>query len=247
MFRKIKRNKIIPIIIIIIIIIITCLFIIVNKRRFFSIVNMSNNKTNYFIDVKLKLSDLQQARTHEINLENKYQLTAIILHWKRLPGVQKLIEYYINTKLFKEIIVWNNNPEIDLTLNQLLTDNSSSNLIRIINSKKNLRDEAKYLACAQAQTLACFYVDDDWNISHYTKSLIASFRSDPNLLHSATNVPTYYNNMLWTFMDSQIDLHTGFSWIGSGSIFLRKHAQRHLELLTTHLKTNQSKYFLTIH
>ncbi len=106
-----------------------------------------------------------------------------------------------------------------------------------------MRDQAKYRACAGAQTLACFYADDDCDVSRYMKSLIASFRSDPNVLHSATNEITYYNNMLWTFTDSRIDLHTGFSWIGSGSVFLREHAQRHLQLLTSHLKFHQGIYF----
>jgi hypothetical protein len=239
MLQQIKRTKIIKII--------PCLFLILVIARFLSDVHISKNNANYDIDVHLTPDALQQAKSRETDLENKYQLTAIILHWKRLSGVQKLIQYYLNTNLFKEIIVWNNNPQINLTLNQLLTNNSSSNIIRIINSKKNLKDKAKYRACAQARTLACFYADDDWDVSHYIKSLIASFRSDPNVLHSATNVPTYYNNMLWTFMDSQIDLHTGFSWIGSGSIFLREHAQRHLELLTVSLATNQSKYFLMIY
>ncbi|CAF4249983.1 unnamed protein product, partial [Rotaria magnacalcarata] len=114
-----------------------------------------------------------------------------------------------STKYFKEIIVWNNNPEINLTLNEISTNSQSNGLIRIINSKANVNDEAKYQACAEAKTLVCFYADDDWNTSHYLRTLIASFRSDPNVLHSATNLVTYYNNMLWTFMDSRIDLHAG--------------------------------------
>ena len=101
---------------------------------------------------------------------------------------------------------------------------------------------AKYHACIQAQTLACFYADDNWNVSHYLKSLIASFRSDPNILHSVTNPDTYYNNLLWTFMDSQIDLHTGFSWLGTGSIFLRQHAKRHIQLMNINLRINKGGF-----
>ncbi|CAF2062465.1 unnamed protein product, partial [Rotaria magnacalcarata] len=44
--------------------------------------------------------------------------------------------------------------------------------------------------------------------------------------------------MLWTFMDSRIDLHAGFSWIGCGSLFLREHAQRHHQLLRMNLRNN---------
>jgi hypothetical protein len=235
MFEKLKRKKRIKII--------GCLFLILIIIRFLSNINVSNNNANYLIDANLLLGALQNAKSRELDVQNKYQFTAIILHWQRLSRIQQSIQHYLNSNLFKEIIVWNNNPQINLTHSQILINNHSSILISIINSKENLKDQAKYLACAGAQTLACFYADDDWDVSRYMKSLIASFRSDPNVLHSATNEITYYNNMLWTFTDSRIDLHTGFSWIGSGSVFLREHAQRHLQLLTRHLKFHQGIYF----
>ncbi|CAF3725455.1 unnamed protein product [Rotaria socialis] len=203
----------------------------------FNIDSTSDNR-NYVIDANAIFDALKQTKILEAEHEQQYQLTAIILHWKRLSRVQLAVQHYVSTKYFKEIIIWNNNPEINLTLNEISTNNQSNGLIRIINSYVNMYDEAKYQACAEAKTLVCFYADDDWNTSHYIKTLIASFRSDPNVLHSVTNVVTYYNNLLWTFMDSRIDLHTGFSWIGCGSLFLREHAQRHLQLLRMHLQTN---------
>ncbi|CAF1310968.1 unnamed protein product [Rotaria sordida] len=234
MFEKLKRKKIL--------VISVCLFLILIIELYPSHINVSNNNENYFIGANAIIDALKQAESLEAELEQRYQLTAVILHWKRLSQVQLTVQYYLNTSFFKEIIVWNNNPQINLTLNKILTNNQSSNLVRIINSKYNLKDEAKYRACVEAKTLVCFYADDDWDVSHYMNTLIASFRSDPNVLHTATNVATYYNNMLWTFMDSRIDLHTGFSWIGSGSIFLREHARRHLQLLTMNLKTNQELF-----
>jgi hypothetical protein len=205
--------------------------------------NIFNDDTKYLIDVNLLHDTLQRAKIAEIEFDNKYQITAIVIHWKGLSRVQQSVQSFINSKLFKEIIIWNNNPEIKLSHNQILPINNSSTLIYIINSNENLKDQAKYRACASAQTLVCFYVEDKWDASHYMKTLIASFRSDPNILHLATNDVTHYNNMLWTFMDSQINLHTSFAWIGCGSIFLREHAQRHVQLLTTHLKSNLGIYY----
>ncbi|CAF1072869.1 unnamed protein product [Rotaria sp. Silwood1] len=234
MLEKLKRNKIL--------VIAVSLFLILIIGSFPSDVNISNNNENYFLDTNAIFDALKQAKSLEAELEQRYQLTAILLHWKHLSRAQLTVQYYLNINFFKEIIVWNNNPLINLTLNEFLTNNQSHNLVRIINSKENLKDEAKYRACAEAKTLACFYADDGWDVSHYMNTLIASFLSDPNVLHSATNEVTYYNNMLWTFMDSQIDLHTGFSWLGRGSIFLREHAQRHLQLLTMNLQTNQELF-----
>jgi hypothetical protein len=230
MVGKLKRKNIIKII--------ACVILIPILLRFLFDNNTFNGDTKYLTDVNLIHDAYQRAKLAEVELDNKYQITGVILHWKRLSRVQHAVQSWVNSKLFKEIIVWNNNPEMKLAHNQILPINNSSTLIYIINSNENLIDHGKYRACASAQTSVCFCADDDWDASQYMKTLIASFRSDPNVLHIATNEVTYYNNMLWTFVDPKIDLHTGFAWIGCGSLFLREHAQRHIQLLTTHLKSN---------
>ncbi|CAM4804563.1 unnamed protein product [Rotaria magnacalcarata] len=166
------------------------LFIVFASFRFVS--NVPNPNPKDFTHTSLIYRALKQAKSLEVECEQQYQLTAVVINWKRLSS--------------------------------------------------NLKDEAKYRACAEAETLACFYVDDDWDISHYMNTLIASFRSDPNVLHSVTNYVTHYNNMLWTFMDSRIELHVGFSWIGCGSVFLREHARRHLQLLEVNLENNSDLF-----
>lgn len=231
MLGKVKRKTLTKIF--------ACLFLSGITLRFLLDADIFFDNVKQINDINLVHDALQRAKLAEIDLNNKYQFTAIVLHWKSLSRVQYSVEKFLRTKIFKEIIVWNNNPEIQLTHHQIIRTNGTSTTIHIINSNKNLKDEAKYRACSIAQTLVCFYVDDDWDMSPYVKTLIASFQSDPNLLHIATNDITYYNNMLWTFMDSKIDLHTGFAWIGCGSIFLREHAERHLQLLLTNFQHNQ--------
>jgi hypothetical protein len=186
MFGKLKRKGTITSVASLI------LFLII--LQFLSNVDIPYNNANHITDVNFILLALQQAKNHEVELDNRYQITAIVLHWNRLSRVQEMIQNYINSNLVKEIIVWNNNPQINLTHDQILTNNDSPTLIYIVNSKENLRDQAKYRACAGAQTLACFYANDGWDVYHYMKTLIASFRSDPYVLHSATNQMTYYKN-----------------------------------------------------
>jgi hypothetical protein len=198
--------------------------------------NRNSNSQHIFGHIQHDRLAYEQARTFETEINNKYQFTAIILHWKRLTGVRRAVENYVHSQLFKEIIIWNNNPNVSLTVD-LLNVSHATSLIRIINSATNIRDEAKFRACALARTLACFYADDDWDTSGYMRSLIAGFRSDPNVLHTVTNIPTYYNNLLWTFMDKTIDLHAGFAWIGCGSVFLREYAERHIQLLLINVQS----------
>ena len=189
--------------------------------------------------------EYREAVLQETTINNEYDLTAVLLYWKRVDGLNSTLHYLLHTDLFKQIIVWNNNPDINLTLDHFGNQSHSQmRLVRIINSQQNLKDEAKYRACAEAKTRACFYIDDDYTPASYLKSLIASFRAEPNLLHAATDPYTYYNNVLWSYFDSTIDLHTGFAWIGCGSIFLRQHAQHHLELMHKYVHNRTGKPFL---
>jgi hypothetical protein len=213
-------------------------------RIFYSATVNGKYNSDDFINLGFNHLEFEQAKLRETELEHEYDLTAVLLHWKRLEGVQKTLKYFLDTRLFQQIIIWNNNPQINLSVHHLINNNDSSKFVRIINSKVNLKDEAKYLACSEATTRACFYVDDDWDTSHYIRSLIASFRSDPNVLHLVTNSYTFYTNLIWSYFDATIDLHTGFSWIGCGSVFLREHAQRHVQLLHKFLKNNSGKKML---
>jgi hypothetical protein len=205
-----------------------------------------DNISNGFESVGFNTFEYEQAKLRETELQNEYDLTAVLLHWRRLEGVKRIAKYLSDTNLFKQIIIWNNNPHINLTLDHFDTINHTNNSLVIINSKQNLKDEAKYRACTHAKTRACFYVDDDWDVSQYLKSLISSFRSDPNLLHAVTNAYTFYTNLVWTYIDFAIDLHTGFSWIGCGSVFLRQHAQHYLQLMEKYLHNNTGNIFINI-
>ncbi|CAF4780221.1 unnamed protein product, partial [Rotaria sp. Silwood1] len=121
----------------------------------------------------------------------------------------------------------------------LLIENNSR--IDIVNSNANIKDEAKYRACQLAKTNACFYVDDDWDIRIYIKSLYSHFLLEPTILHAITDQFTYFTNLMWTFFDESIDLHTGFSWIGCGSVFSRDNAMRHLMYMDFFLNNDESR------
>jgi hypothetical protein len=189
--------------------------------------------------------DIQNALDKYIKLKTEYQLTGIILNWQRLNGVQRLVKTMLDYEdLFTNIIVWNNNPNKNLTFEDLLVE--ENNRIEIINSKINIKDQAKYRACQLAKTKACFYTDDDWDIRMYVRSLYSSFLLEPTILHSITDQFTYFTNLMWTFFDRSIDLHTGFSWIGCGAIYSRDNAVRHLKYLNYFLDTdnNRGKMFI---
>jgi hypothetical protein len=184
--------------------------------------------------------DIQYELNKYYQLKDEYQLTGILLHWKRINGVRALVKTMLEYRdLFPNIIIWNNNPEKQLTFQDLLIDNNTR--IKIVNSNTNIKDQAKYRACELAKTKACFYVDDDWDIRMYVRSLYSSFLLEPTILHAITDQFTYFTNLMWTFFDKSIDLHTGFSWIGCGSIFSRDNAIRHLKYLNYFLDSAENR------
>ena len=182
--------------------------------------------------------DIDTALQRYDQIKSEYQLTGIVLHWQRRAGVQNLVKTMLDySDIFSEILVWNNNPKVNLTFADLLIDEKPH--VRIINSKENIKDLAKYRACEAALTKACFYVDDDWDIRWYARSLYASFLLEPTILHAITDQYTYFTNLMWTFFDERMQLHTGFSWIGCGSIFSRENAVRHLNYLDLFLREDE--------
>ncbi len=132
------------------------------------------------------------------------------------------------TSWVREILVWNNNPDVPL---DLAFFGNCSVALRVHNSPVNFQDEAKYRACAMASHAVCFYQDDDWDTGSYLDGLWHSFLSEPDHLHTVTDARTAWSNWHWTFYDAALGLHTGHAWIGCGAMFRRALAEEFLQQL----------------
>ncbi|CAF5203699.1 unnamed protein product [Rotaria magnacalcarata] len=89
------------------------LFIVFASFRFVS--NVPNPNPKDFTHTSLIYRALKQAKSLEVECEQQYQLTAVVINWKRLSSVQLAVQRYLNATHFRRIIVWNNNPTINLT------------------------------------------------------------------------------------------------------------------------------------
>ena len=103
--------------------------------------------------------------------------TAVLLNWSRLDNVILLSSLLCGPWLetvIANVIIWNNNPKV--TLNGKVSRNCnvmfmflltlmetfagtgcSSRKLRIINASQNLLFQARFLACAEANTPYCFF------------------------------------------------------------------------------------------
>ncbi|KAF9197958.1 hypothetical protein BGZ49_001371 [Haplosporangium sp. Z 27] len=155
-------------------------------------------------------------------------VTAVILSWKRKQGTKNVVAHLRKYPFIKEILIWNNNAEFELSVADFAdqkhlknTTENSSPSITVFNSVANLHDFSKYTTCTLAKYDHCYIQDDDW-INLSLDSLYSVFIDQPNSLTTSTIPAMYAQQRSWVFQNPQLGLHTGFSWLGAGSFMPKK-------------------------
>ncbi|BGP08273.1 hypothetical protein JCM10049v2_004120 [Rhodotorula toruloides] len=170
-------------------------------------------------------------------------VTAVVLHWKRRRGLELVLRHIARYPFIREIIVWNNRPGVDLTKEDFtILPPPDSTLppasLRIVNSPSNVHDAGKHLACSMATYSHCYFNDDDWlNVymdTTYSKYLECcagqgvTGGSEGGRISSNTLPIIHLEHRRWRFANPDIDLHTGFTWLGTGSFAPRSLSTRFL-------------------
>ncbi|KAG0223985.1 hypothetical protein BGW42_005419 [Actinomortierella wolfii] len=152
-------------------------------------------------------------------------ITAVVLSWKRKEGTQAVVSFLQKYPYIKEILVWNNNKEDPLHASDFqsqldaLPEHKPS--ITVFNAEANLHDYSKYTTCVLAKYDHCYFQDDDW-INLSMDSMYTLFIENPNILVTNTMPAMSAQQRSWMFQNSQFHMHTGFSWIGSGTFVSKK-------------------------
>ncbi|KAK4704768.1 hypothetical protein P7C70_g1437, partial [Phenoliferia sp. Uapishka_3] len=166
-------------------------------------------------------------------------VTAVVLHWKRRQGLQLVLEHISKYPYIREIIIWNNMPGVNLVASDFVLSSRFQYSIgppklRIINSPSNVHDAGKHIACSLASYKHCYFNDDDW-LNIYMDSLYTNYLDccaggggperggSGGRIASNTMPLIHLEHRRWRFANSDVDLHTGFTWLGTGSF-----APRHL-------------------
>ncbi|RGB23950.1 hypothetical protein C1646_773765 [Rhizophagus diaphanus] len=177
-----------------------------------------------------KIESIQESDilTKIIPTEGDGECTAILLNWNRLDNIKIIVKNLCQYSMFKEIFIWNNN--VDLHLSDTMFVDTHCNKIRYYNSPGNMYFIARYLACSMAATKYCYFQDDDWMIKHL-RSMYSNFLRFPNLIHTDTNADVYSStNWKWCFFDDDIDLHSCYSWVGTGAFTSRENVLKFLKM-----------------
>ncbi|KAI0094456.1 hypothetical protein BDY19DRAFT_912836 [Irpex rosettiformis] len=166
--------------------------------------------------------------------------TAVILNWSRFPNVQRIAVLLCSSSLEKiilEVVVWNNSPQA-ISYEDFIDTTCPRSKLKIYNSPANLCFQARFLACAQSSSPYCFIQDDDYLVvPEVIQSLHARIRQTqhPHTIHLLPAHEYLTSTLRQTFvhneMSSKKSIHTGFAWLGHGTVMHRSEAMDFLKLM----------------
>jgi hypothetical protein len=105
-------------------------------------------------------------------------ISAVMLSYKRPENVYKIVNQLKKNKLIGEIIVWNNNPDEQLSFLQ------PTEKVKVIKPNVYVGMNARWLACSQAKYDVVFMQDDDLMVSSDTiRTLYKEWKKDPEIIH----------------------------------------------------------------
>jgi glycosyltransferase involved in cell wall biosynthesis len=155
--------------------------------------------------------------------ETEQIATACLLSFKRPGNIQKIIDSIHDYAFIDEILVWNNNPEINLAV--------TGSKVRVINATENKICYGRFLCAKEAKNDTIYFQDDDAIIDNVPE-LYYLFLKDPSCI-------TYgLSKRHFQILDKYIYPETQVSFLGWGS-FIKK---TWLKVFDDYLQKNGTDY-----
>lgn len=102
------------------------------------------------------------------------KITAILLSWRRVPNLGRIIDELRRTPLIAEIMLWNNNPEVRLDFPG----------VTVINSPRNFLCLARYCLVPLAAHDLIWFQDDDLLLRRaQIEAIYAAYAADPSRIY----------------------------------------------------------------
>jgi glycosyltransferase involved in cell wall biosynthesis len=105
-------------------------------------------------------------------------VTACLLSWKRPENLQPIVNSLLRHSFIREILVWNNNPQVDLQL--------KGDRVRIIPSEQNELCYGRYLCAQQATYQTIYFQDDDVIVENVAELYQAYTKDRSRIVHGLT-------------------------------------------------------------
>ena len=204
-------------------------------------INRDEYNPGVFVNLGFSRFSVAEAKDDEARLQDEYDFTAILVNNDPISSLLRSVHQLIDTHVFKEIIVWNNNSRTNISRGELLAVDQPLAQLRVINGIVNSDQSLQYSACIQGKTRACLYVNEEWSASPYMQTLLAEFRSKPHHLHMVSHFHKHHMHVRRTYFDSNNQKRNGLLLMGFGKVFTRQSAQMYLKILREQLGSNHGE------
>lgn len=139
--------------------------------------------------------------------KNEVKVSACLLSWKRANNMQLIVNSLHDYSFIDEILVWNNNCDISLSL--------KGEKVRIINSSENQLCYGRFLCINQAKNNIIYVQDDDMLVKNFPE-LYRNFKNYPSCITHALGPNHIRQHNKDNYEDGQVAL------LGWGAFFRKE-------------------------
>jgi hypothetical protein len=109
-----------------------------------------------------------------MNSQDQMAISAVLLSWRRPENLPQIVRELRKNPLIKEVLVWNNNPQIALKSDEAI----------IINSAHNFLPLARYCLVPLTKHPLIWFQDDDLLISaEKLDAIVSAYSAGPNCIY----------------------------------------------------------------
>lgn len=132
--------------------------------------------------------------------------------------VQPILKELCQYDMFANFIIWNDDPDHNMTLSMIETVGCTPNKLSIINAPAKMGSSARYYACRLSKTPYCYFQDIP-RTSQKLRSTYANFLRSPHLIHGESSNHDSFVKSQWRycFSNPELGLHTCFVDMESGT------------------------------
>jgi LPS sulfotransferase NodH len=135
------------------------------------------------------------------------KVSVVLLSWKRPNNMQRIVDHLRTHDFLDDIIIWNNNPEVEL---QIQDENTT-----IINSATNVKTLGRFLAVYHTKHENIYTQDDDCIVGDI-QTLLQKFLEDPSRIAHGLREDHFNDQGQFNFDIAHV------AYMGWGGIFQKK-------------------------
>jgi glycosyltransferase involved in cell wall biosynthesis len=156
---------------------------------------------------EIKQTVVQIPKEKQASISGHPMVSACLLSYKRPHHMQRIVNSLQSYEFIDEILVWNNNPDINLSL--------QGDKVKVIHASENTLCLGRFLCAKQARNEVIYVQDDDVIVKNVSE-LYQCFLKDP------TRITHNLSNLHYERQNRAVYSEGHYALLGWGSFFLKE-------------------------